>query len=199
MRLRGYTLTETCVACACFLLMLSGLYVVYVLGVRYLRMAETQSRLQQQASIAMQKLTLELSLGIDDPGAVAVGATPGYVAFLSSVATDGLTSYSPSGKLQWQNWICYFKSGAQLSRTEIPVSSGPLVRPFASLTPPNLGVFQAVLGNYRRTMSDCLDSFSVTKSAAGVYHITLATSLPGVDGNRLCKTQLATDVFLINN
>lgn len=199
MRRRGYTLIEICVASACFLLMLSGLYVVYVLGLRYLRMAETQSRLQQQAALAMQKLTLELSLGVDDTGGVTTGSSPGYVTFLSSVGTDGTIGYDPSGKLQWKNWVCYFQTDSQLSRTEIPVSGGPIVRPFSTLTPPNLGVFQAVIGDYRKSLSDCLDTFTVSHTAAGVCHITLITSLPGLDGSKPCKTQLATDVFLINN
>ena len=202
--LRAFTIVEVIVAASLFSLMLTVIYSLYALGARYLRMAESQSRLQQQAAIGMRKLSRELTLSIDDSLALQTGSTPSYVWFLSAEdALPGmrLCNYSAAtGKLEYQKWVCFFHdvTNREIVRTEMKLTTS-VTSPFlVAPTPvPLLANFMAVTGAARSTIARDVESFLVKPGGAGLFLVTITTAVPGING-QLNKNRLSTEIKVLN-
>jgi hypothetical protein len=198
------TQIELLVVIFCFLLMTSGLLLIYQLSLRYTQMAQTQSTLQQQAAIALLKFSREFSLSYDDPLTVRLNTALPSVTFISSEGYLGGVpfSYDTQGNLQWQKWVCYYVNSAtqQLERGEIAANPGPIVYPFPpGLVMPGLGMFQALTGPPTGVVARNIESLSVARTGQAAYTVCVVTSLPGVDGRNPCKTEFDSEVVVLNN
>jgi hypothetical protein len=192
---RALSAVERLVVSVFFVAILIGLYAVYVMGSRYLRMTQLQSQIQLQASLALQKVAGDLSQTIDDPR--ALHCDPLCILSAEQEATSPERFlYDESGHLQWSRWIGYKleADSHQLLRAEV-VLEAPQRRPFENLLQPTQDTF--LLAPRRVVVADCLDRLEVTRAALGLYTVKVAATLPGVDGE-VCKTQLDTEVYLIN-
>ena len=204
MKKPSFTLVQILVVIICFFIVLGALYAVYSVGMHYLRMAQVQSRLQQQASVAMQKVSRELSTSLDDAHITKASATPPFVWFLSTESLTGTSpilsfNYDSAGRLEWRKWVCFFldSSTQQLIRSELPLAGAPQKQPFGTIPAPTLAGFQSAGGATRRMIAEDIDTFSVSRTGPGVFHISIVTALAGVDG-KLSKTQLDSEVFILN-
>ena len=197
---RTFSVVEKGLIVIGFLVILGGLYSIYVMGSRYLRMAQTQSQLQQQAALAVHRVVQELSLSVDEPQAVRVGKDPACLWFLSARAEPragkGDPPFDTDGQLQWQEWVGFFLDSRQFTRAQTPLEGAPLKRPFGLVAQPSLDDFRR--DPEREVVADAVETFMVAHTAAGLYSLRVITALP-IDGRQTCRMQLDTEVYLLNS
>lgn len=127
---RAFTLIEVSIYSAVLLLLMGGVYSVVVGGFRYLRLAQAQETVNQQALVGMRRMTTLLEGGSQSNLVIGGAVDDQHIIFLSlsgpePADPDVLTF---TGVLpNWQKWVCFYKNAQdQLVRAELPVGTpGP--------------------------------------------------------------------------
>lgn len=101
---RGYTLTELLAYLGLLLLItiFSGSFVIN--GLRYYRMLDVETSLQQSLMISMDRLVQDMN----SAGASSLIVESGGVIMASPRTSDGTFVFSSDGSMLWQKWICYY-------------------------------------------------------------------------------------------
>lgn len=189
--------------------LLSAVYSVFTLCLRYSRTAQAKMDLQN----AMQTVFLNLNdeLSQSDFSSVAVtnsSSQPGIV--FASAISNGSMVFDPagSGKPQWQKWVGYWVDTTkhQLFRNEqamtptltVPLkTSAPSLSSFTSLAHPKL-----VASNLQDVTQGAvtLSSFSATTPSTGsINFITVsATSVTTVNSTNDLVLQMTDDFYCRN-
>ena len=188
---------ETLVITAILPLLLTAVYLGFVLGMRYYTQSQSLARIQQEAITSMDWMVKELSAAT----VTACQASPGVLWFPSASApgaSGGGYSVDPvSGLLQWQKWVCYLpdSTGKQLLRSEVAFNTAlPLSQIAAALPLPGLSLFQAA--SSQRVLSPDLESFTARVNLSSVQ-LSLVLSV-NAGTAQVTRFQLDDEVHLIN-
>lgn len=121
--IKGLTLSEVLAYLSVSLIILFFASTFIINSLRYYRLIDVESTLQQRLMVGMQKITQDMnmanrsSLIIENDG----------VIFASARNDNGGFTFNNDGSLIWQKWVCIFikRSGAgkRLVKKEIPISS----------------------------------------------------------------------------
>ena len=167
---RGMTLTEVMVYCV----LLSFLSLLLFVN---LPQAGNQSRedlrvATQQASRALNRLTLELSNS--SASSVLLHSSPPGVQFLSAQSeTGGSFSYTSGGELAWRGWVAYTLRGQELVRLWYPL---PAPRARASVgSPPSLATMLS--GGKSQVVCRGVRSFSALGAESNLWRAELVVSV----------------------
>ena len=181
------------------LAMLSALYLVFVVGLRYMRRSQVYGHLQQQSSQALQKISRDVANSMSDQ-MISDNGTPPYLWFATSelaAPSAEVAHYdSTTGLLQYQKWLCYYLdvSQSQLIRCELPFSGGPQTAPLISVLPnPTLPLFQAAPRQIvARTITDL-----ETAVDTGTCRIRVTAS--EYNGSQRCSVEANSQIVLLND
>ncbi len=168
---KGLTLSEVLAYLSISLMILLFASTFIINSLRYYRLIDVESTLQQRMMVGMQKITQEMnmanrsSLIIENNG----------VIFASAKNDEGSFSFNTDGSLIWQKWICiYIQSNGtdnKLIKKEIAITSpgtSPGTPPYSTISD-----FSAAAGN-ERLIADGASSFTVESAGyAGGYRINV--------------------------
>ena len=168
---KGITLSEVLAYLSVSLIILFFATTFIINSLRYYRLIDVESTLQQRLMVGMQKITQEMnmanrsSLIIDTDG----------VIFASARNDTGGFSFNNDGSLVWQKWICIYidrsKDTPQLVKKEIPITSpgsSPGTPPYSTVSS-----FSAV-DTYKRLIADGATAFTVESAGyTGGYNVKI--------------------------
>lgn len=142
-RPRAFTLIELAIYSGLLGFLMTGLYLITRGGLHYYRTSVAYQSVQQQALIAMSKMTAELANSdfktVDWEPSTA--ATSSHIKFLSPdqyLDPSQSWEYDAAGKLLWRKWVLYRRlPNQQLTRAELKPQPNP---PGTPLTLPTTAV-----------------------------------------------------------
>ncbi len=194
-RNRGMTLPEVMIYSVLIGLVLTGIYGILTSSMKYYRITEIRSDLQQNAIMAVSGILGDM-MGTPRSTIVMSTTTPSGVFFVSSRKSDGNHEFDSSGLLIWQKWVCYYlesnSSGSyNLVRKEVPLntpSSTPGLPPYTSVT-------QFAAANLQKHLiAKDIKSLAITfNSATNCYNIDIKldkTTDPTKPNNMQVKTEI---------
>jgi hypothetical protein len=196
----GVSLVEA-VAVASLLIVVTGLMVTtYLVGNRYLNRTHILSRLEQQASQAIYKLSAEFSVTTDSESTInSSNGDRAHVWFLSNRSDFGNFEYNQSNGAQlWQRWVCYYldPGSSNLYRVSVPLTSTANSSPFTGITPsPSIDMFRAVSQQQRTIAAESVVDLNVTSAGPSLYKIAVTCKLSDLQHKDWTHT-LATVVYL---
>jgi len=169
--IKGLTLSEMLAYLSISLIILFFASTFIINSLRYYRLIDVESTLQQRMMVGMQKITQEMnmasrsSLIIENDG----------IIFASARNDAGGFTFNNDGSLVWQKWICIFiqRNGTnnRLIKKEITITSpgtSPGSPPYTTISE-----FSAAAGN-ERLIADGAGSFKVESAGyAGGYKINV--------------------------
>ncbi len=151
-RARGFSLAELAVYSAILGMLLSGLYLLLISGLGFVRKGAAYQTAQQQALVGMRWLTQDIANGtaIGRMPALTPAVDANHIIFLSpETANNGPWTYL-GRELEYYNWVCfYWNSGTgEVIRAVEPLATQSV----AALAPaaPTLAVMQAIVDPLRR-------------------------------------------------
>ena len=168
---KGLTLSEMLAYLSISLIILFFASTFIINSLRYYRLIDVESTLQQRMMVGMQKITQEMnmanrsSLIIENDG----------IIFASARNDDGGFTFNNDGSLIWQKWVCIFiqRNGTdkKLIKKEIPITSSgtsPGTPPYTTVSE-----FSAAAEN-ERLIADGAGSFKVESAGySGGYKINI--------------------------
>lgn len=138
-RFRGTTVIEVLVACSVLMMLLGALYLLMVGGMRYFMQGRAFQTVQQQSLVGLRNVLAELQDSRRDSFQYSAAPVP-HIIFLSAARpypNAGHVQQDASGAVNWQKWVCYRVSGAELQRDEwvgpgLPSTTPPALPGYAA-------------------------------------------------------------------
>lgn len=182
--------------------LLGALYLLLIYGMRYLRQGEVYQTVQQQALIAMRKVTVELANS--NMATVSFGTAPTpHVIFLSlekelTQPDRWVYSYNAGGLPLWQKWVCFFLDGASghVVRTEIPLASPVTLPPTPAA--PSLASFESVVPPHRQVVARHIDTLEVGSGAVAQTLFVSVTARDDVASDKDTVLTLSSQIRVEN-
>ncbi len=168
---RGTTLVELLVYIVLMSMMLTAVYAVFVASMRYFRVAQAATELQNDA----QQCTLHMVADLADStsSTVVTGTGPIGIVFLSPRNNIGNFVYDSSGNLYWQKWVGYYfdSTNQQLIRKEVTLTTAVTTVP---TNPYTTATFAALTGSNVRTRTIATDMTAL--SVGGTTSVTISAT-----------------------
>lgn len=196
---RGMTLPEVMVYSVLIGLVLTGIYGILTSSMKYYRITEIRSDLQQNAIKAVSGILGDM-MGTPRSTIMMSTATPSGVFFVSSRKTDGNHEFDSSGLLIWQKWVCYYleantNGSYNLVRKEVALST-PSSTPGL---PPYTSVAQFAAANLQKHLiAKDIQSMAITfDSATSCYSINIQLDKT-TDPTKPNRMQVQTEIYVRN-
>jgi len=134
---RGFTLIEMIVylSISLIIIIFAGNFIIN--GLRYYRLVEIETRLQQDLIVSISNISKEINMAKNSS---LIKGTNGVI-FASARKPSGSFSFSSVGELYWQKWVCiYMKQSGDTNiivKKEIAISPetlSPGAPPFATVS-----------------------------------------------------------------
>lgn len=103
---KATTLIEALVYLGLVGFLFTCIYGVLISSMKYYKLAENSTELQNNAMIAVVKMVNELSE--TRYSTISSGGSPAGIIFLSPRNSSNAFEYDSSGQLYWQKWVCYY-------------------------------------------------------------------------------------------
>ncbi|MEW6278921.1 MAG: prepilin-type N-terminal cleavage/methylation domain-containing protein [Candidatus Eremiobacterota bacterium] len=197
----GFSVIEVLVASAVMLFLLGGLYLLLVGGARHFQHGRAYQTAQQEATVAIRRLELELQN--TDPGSVFfdnAAPTP-HIIFLSATTDLGGFAFDPAGGILWNRWVCYYLNEAtrEMTRSELDVAPPQIAPPYPAR--PALPAFQAAPSPQRRrvvarSLERVGDPFLT--GATGEHIAIRLAGRQDTASDRFTRVELTTEVRMLN-
>ena len=198
MKRRGFSLFEVIVSLGLLFMLLSGVALTAMIGLRYFHQTRAYTEVQQEAAKAMEWLVRDLSNAIETNLSVANG--PGaWMRMLSAEPIDSTEfRYTTAGELIWQKWLGYYLSGDELRRSEVQLTDSDVTSPNPPPAPV-VGLAQLQACARQRVVARRVERLNFVYTP-GVRRIQVEiTTQVEVDSTHSTRIQLASTVFLRNN
>ncbi|MCE1245333.1 MAG: hypothetical protein LWY06_01680 [Firmicutes bacterium] len=194
-RKRGYTLAELLAYLSVFLIIMifSGSFVINSL--RYYRLLETETTLQQKLMTSLTTVSKELSIA--SLGSLIIEKDG--IIFASPADENGSFSFGSGGSLYMRKWVCIYLTGTgdvkKLVRKEIPINP-PVLTPG---TPPFSTVAEfSTQPVYERLVASEAKSFTVENDGIkGGYTVKLILTHT-TDTTKPSEIEGETGIFIRN-
>ena len=196
---RGMTIPELMIYSVLIGLVLTGIYGILTSSMKYYRITEVRSDLQQNAILAVSGILGDM-MGTPRSTITMSTSTPQGVFFVSSRKSDGNHEFDSSGLLIWQKWVCYYlesnSSGSfNLVKKEVALttpSSTPGLPPYTSVTQ------FAAASLQKHTVAKDIQSMAITyNSATNCYSIDIRLDKT-TDTTRPNRMQVQTEIYVRN-
>lgn len=126
---KGFSLLEVVVYQAILLMLMGGLYITVISGMRFLRTSDVYQDVIRQAHIGLHKMSRELTNGSQGSLNFSAAPTP-HVVFLSpEVLLPNRAQWTYSGSdLQYHKWVCFYRNAPNQSlvRCEEAATGAPV-------------------------------------------------------------------------
>lgn len=110
---RGFTVIETLVFSAIFLLLTGCIVLVVQMGMRYTRKGTAYQDAQKQSLVSMKKITDELSRGTATRRSPAALLSSDHIIFATPVLQDPAQNWTYDGtNLLYKSWSCFYFDAA---------------------------------------------------------------------------------------
>ncbi|MGE0494785.1 MAG: hypothetical protein AB7S38_36580 [Vulcanimicrobiota bacterium] len=167
---RAFSLLELVVYASLLLLLLGGVTMVVVGGVRYLQTGSAYQTAQNESLIAMRKLVEDLGRSTAQFRRPASPLSDSdHIIFLSPEPPAGGSDWTYNNdELQYHFWICYYWDMGQreLVRARLPVGGTPITRSTIPVpTAPPLANFRPPANNDVRVIARGITDFAINDGA----------------------------------
>lgn len=192
---KGFTLSEVLAYMSVLLIIVIFAGTFIVNSLKYYRLIDTESTLQQRFLVSMSHISQDLSVA----NRSSLRIEQNGIIFASPRNNTGGFNFASDGSLHWQKWVCYFikDSGDEkiLVKKEIPISS-PSVNPG---NPPFATVSQFSNANVpERKISEGVRTFTMEDAGyLGGYKVSLLIDMT-TDSTKPNQIQGVTEVLIRN-
>lgn len=198
---RGFTLVEMLVYMAILSLLLSGIYMLLVGGLGFVRDGSAYQTAQQQALVGMRWLSSETCNSTRVRRSPALGPTTNstHLIFLSPDPIGGGSWTYSGAELEYQKYVCFFwdSASSQLIRTEQALSSPAI----SILTdpPPSLATMQAIPEPDRRVIARQITDLRINEGSTPDQIVFEITGEEATSWDRSTRVTFRTQIRMENN
>jgi len=196
---KGMTLPEVMVYSVLIGMVLTGVYGILTSSMKYYRITEIRSDLQQNGIKAVSGILGDM-MGTPRSTIVMSTSTPSGVFFVSSRKDDGNHQFDSSGMLIWQKWVCYYLEANTNGSYNLVRKEKPLATPSGTPgTPPYTSVTQFAAANLERhVVARDIQSMAITfDSATSCYSINIQLDKT-TDSTKPNRMQVQTEIYVRN-
>ena len=195
---RGMSIVEVMVYSVLIGLVLTGIYGILTSSMKYYRITEVRSDLQQNGIKAISGILGDM-MGTPK-STIVMGTNPDGVFFVSSRKSDGNHEFDNYGMLKWQKWVCYYleqntDGTYNLVKKESPIStpsSDPGTAPYTTVSQ------FAAASLQKHKIAENIQSMNIVyNSSTGCYNIDIQLDKT-TDTSRPNRMQVQTEIYVRN-
>lgn len=196
---RGMSIPELMIYSVLIGLVLTGIYGILTSSMKYYRITEVRSELQQNAILAISGILGDM-MGTPRSTIMMSTSSPSGVFFVSSRKDDGNHEFDSAGLLIWQKWVCYYLESNStgtfnLVRKEVPMStpsSTPGLPPYTSVS------LFASANLEKHIVAKDIQSMAITfNSTTNCYSIDIRLDRT-TDTTKPNRMQVQTEIYVRN-